>query len=103
MVQKKIEIKICFIYQDIHIYLKYFNLICKIIKFIKLEPTIKKRAYMIYVLRVFLFFQMMQNLLMMHSGFWGQVCAYLSQREQEIYFCVLSRRGGEFSIFRNSN
>ena len=49
MVQKKIEIKICFIYQDIHIYLKYFNLICKIIKFINLEPTITKRAY-IYML-----------------------------------------------------
>ena len=31
MVQKKFEIKISFIYQDIHIYLKYFNLICKII------------------------------------------------------------------------
>ena len=48
MIYKKFQIKICFIYQDIHIYLKYFDLFHKNNKICDLEPgahDYKKRHY----------------------------------------------------------
>ena len=52
MIYKKFQIKIFFIYQDIHIYLKYFNLFHKNDKICELESTIKKSAIIYeYILR----------------------------------------------------